>query len=483
MDEPELGPIMMSRGFLIRPITTSRGPASCAFQRVVLLALSSALLLGVVGCGRHSADGLSARSARESQPEPTKIASALGEPADCCETADETSRDAVANAPATETVVIPDVELVDDHGKPVRLVSDLIRGRVFAVNFIFTTCRGVCPVLGANFARLGQLLRERGQSDVVLISVTVDPATDKPEVLQAWRQRIQLADGANWSLVTGQKRNLDRLLKALQVFTPDKNQHSQSVLIGDGRRLDERPGGFAAPILRLGGLPSPEQVRDSLRRFTRESAPILGAGDATNARSLAGHQTQPAATPVLSPAEEYFTKWYVPDEEGRTVKRYFDIVLTDQDGQRRRFFADLLRDRGVIVHTFFSSCTGVCPKMLATMRKLQDRLGPRLGRDVIFVSLSVDPEVDTPAKLKVLAQQFGARPGWYFLTGDPGEMEGLVRKLQPDYTGKASHSTRLFIGNLKTHTWAKPDLASYPEAKIIESAEQIWDAAPAATGP
>jgi protein SCO1/2 len=173
----------------------------------------------------------------------------------------------------------------------------------------------------------------------------------------------------------------------------------------------------------------------------------------------------------------------VQDDQGQTIKRYHDVILTDQDAQRHRFFEDLIKDRSVIIHTFFSSCSGACPKMLATLRKLQDRLGPRLGRDVVFVSLSVDPEVDTPERLTVLARQVEARLGWYFLTGDLTEVDGLVRKLQPEYSGKFSHTTRLFVGNLRTHTWAKPDIASFPEAKIIESAERIWGETPASTDP
>ncbi len=81
---------------------------------------------------------------------------------------------------------IPDVALVDQDGRTVRFWSDLVQGRVVAVSFVFTTCTTICPPLGANFARLLQILGSRAGKSVELISVSVDPATDTPQRLKAW---------------------------------------------------------------------------------------------------------------------------------------------------------------------------------------------------------------------------------------------------------------------------------------------------------
>ena len=75
---------------------------------------------------------------------------------------------------------VPDVPLVDQDGKPVRFYTDLVKGRVVAVNFIFTTCKGICPPLGVNFAVLSRRMASRMGRDFALISVSVDPTTDKP---------------------------------------------------------------------------------------------------------------------------------------------------------------------------------------------------------------------------------------------------------------------------------------------------------------
>jgi protein SCO1 len=100
---------------------------------------------------------------------------------------------------------IPDVELVDQDRKTVHLYSDLVRGRVAALSFIFTTCTTICPLIGAN---LGRLQTELGQSlgqDISLISVSVDPATDTPQRLKAWGAQFGAKPG--WSLLSKATRH------------------------------------------------------------------------------------------------------------------------------------------------------------------------------------------------------------------------------------------------------------------------------------
>src|SRR5215471_11601011 len=74
---------------------------------------------------------------------------------------------------AVSGLMIPDVELVDQSGKKVHFYSDLVKGKVVAINTIFTTCTTICPVMGANFARLSRLLSEEGKLN--LISISIDP--------------------------------------------------------------------------------------------------------------------------------------------------------------------------------------------------------------------------------------------------------------------------------------------------------------------
>lgn len=138
---------------------------------------------------------------------------------------------------------VPDVPLTDQDGKPVRFYTDLVKGRVVAVSFIFTSCTTICPPIGASFGRLEKLVAGKG---VHLISVSIDPANDTPERLKAWSRKF--GAGPNWTLVTGDRDQVTRLLKALGAFTANAGDHSPLVLLGNERSHRwTRAYGFAAP--------------------------------------------------------------------------------------------------------------------------------------------------------------------------------------------------------------------------------------------
>jgi protein SCO1/2 len=170
----------------------------------------------------------------------------------------------VAAAPAAAApgaLQIPDVVLVDQDGRKVRFWSDLVQGKVVAVNFVFTTCTTICPPLGANFARLRQLLGSRAGTSVQLISVSVDPVTDTPERLRAWAAKF--GAGPGWTLVTGAKPDVERLLRALRSYTPNFTEHSPLLLIGNAATGTwERTSGLApaaeiaAQLARLAAPPA-----------------------------------------------------------------------------------------------------------------------------------------------------------------------------------------------------------------------------------
>jgi protein SCO1 len=156
------------------------------------------------------------------------------------------AQDPEIRAEAVSHLNVPDVSVVDQHGKPVRFYSDLVKGKVVAVNFVFTTCTTICPPMGANFAKLQKILGGRAGKEVHLISVSVDPTIDTPQRMKAWGQKF--GAGPGWTLVTGGKEEVTRLLKALGVYTPDINSHSPLVLVGnEARHQWTRAYGLAAP--------------------------------------------------------------------------------------------------------------------------------------------------------------------------------------------------------------------------------------------
>lgn len=152
---------------------------------------------------------------------------------------------------AAPKMAIPDVELLDQDGRKVHFYTDLVKGKVVAVNFIFTTCTTICPPLGATFARVQRELGARAGRDVHLISISVDPATDTPERLKAWGAKFHAAEG--WTFVTGRKPQVDELLRALGAATGSPSDHTPTVLVGnDTAGQWTRAYGLARPAVLIG---------------------------------------------------------------------------------------------------------------------------------------------------------------------------------------------------------------------------------------
>jgi protein SCO1/2 len=121
---------------------------------------------------------------------------------------------------------VPDVEVVTHEGKTVHFYSDLVKGRVVAVNFIFTNCSTICPASGALFANL-QKQSDRG---VQFISISIDPTTDTPKRLEAWSRQFRTKPG--WTLITGKQSAIDQLVKAFGGPTSRPQEHQPLTIIG-----------------------------------------------------------------------------------------------------------------------------------------------------------------------------------------------------------------------------------------------------------
>lgn len=153
-------------------------------------------------------------------------------------------------------------------------------------------------------------------------------------------------------------------------------------------------------------------------------------------------------------------------------KKYFtDVVLVNQSGEKMRFYSDLLQGKVVIINSFFATCAGSCLPLTRNLEKLQQALGPRMGKDVYILSISVDPEVDTPPRLKAYAKKLNAGPGWHFLTGDKESVDFALKKIGHFVDSKESHLNLFIIGNERTGLWKKAfGLARSDELmKVVES--------------
>lgn len=132
-----------------------------------------------------------------------------------------------------------------------------------------------------------------------------------------------------------------------------------------------------------------------------------------------------------------------------------DVLVSDQNGKRLNFYSDLIKGKTVAINFIFTTCTTICPPLTATMRQIQREMGARVGRDVLLVSVSVDPITDTPERLKSFAAKFSAGPGWTFVTGRKSEIDKLLKALGAYVNDKNSHSPIILVGNEPAGYWTR----------------------------
>ena len=140
----------------------------------------------------------------------------------------------------------------------------------------------------------------------------------------------------------------------------------------------------------------------------------------------------PLAVPLLTHAQTVTadSKFKQVPARERIRQRYFpNLVLTNQDGQKLKFYDDLVKDKLVIFNFFYAKCEGICSPITRNLVRVQNILGDRVGKDMFMYSFTLKPKEDNPMALKHYAEMHKVKPGWFFLTGSPEDMELLRRKL------------------------------------------------------
>jgi protein SCO1/2 len=147
---------------------------------------------------------------------------------------------------------------------------------------------------------------------------------------------------------------------------------------------------------------------------------------------------------------------------------YFpNAEFVDQNNRKVRFYDDIIRGKLVVINMMYTECSGICPSNTANLLTVQKALGQRVGRDIHMVSISLQPEFDSPAALLAYAKKYDVKPGWTFLTGKRADMEVVRRKLgfydtDPVEDSKlARHTGMVSIGNERIDRWCmQPSLTA-----------------------
>lgn len=345
----------------------------------------------------------------------------------CAKNKQEKKLTPVVSTPKITTSIklnIPDIELVNQDGEKVLFYSDLVKNKSVAIANFFTSCTTVCPTLTATMANVQQSLIKQGRDDIQLISISVDPITDTPKRLKAWSKNFSAHPG--WVFLTGKKRNIDQLLKSLRSFTPNPEDHSPMILVGN------EPKGIWKQVY---GLTAASSLLDSILevagpKIKTEPLTITKVPDKVVVDS---HSTENEA------AHHYFT----------------DLELVDQNGDSKRLYTDLMQGKVLVVNSFFSTCKGVCPIMNNKLADIYKAFPGRVGKDLFLLSISVDPLNDTPTRLGEYAKSLHTGPGWSFLTGTKENVDAALHKFGMSVESRENHSNLFMVGNDTTGLWKK----------------------------
>lgn len=153
--------------------------------------------------------------------------------------------------------------------------------------------------------------------------------------------------------------------------------------------------------------------------------------------------------------------WAAPQGSAWGTNYFPNVELVTQDGEKVRFYDDLIKNKVFAINFIYTHCTGSCSLETAALRNIQKALGDSMGRDVFFYSISIDGTRDNPASLKEYAAKFHAGPGWKFLTGRPEDVTLLRQKLgmyREDGQAEQSlgeHSITILMGNEQAGQWIK----------------------------
>lgn len=310
------------------------------------------------------------------------------------------------NVPWKHLPDVPRFQLTDQTGAD--FGSEQLDGRVYAVCFFFATCPSICRDLNRQVQRLNEQL---SGVEISFLSITVDPDNDTPDVLHRYAADFA-AQPPRWFFLTGPMHRIKELGEhVFRVEVIDKENHTDNILLVDkwGRWRDRFVWDDAWDMKRF--------VRVAREAAQETAVPWDRSFDTRNV--LAGK----------------------PPMDWKSVPWIREFFLTRSD--ESSFYSRDLTGDVWIANFFFTNCTGICVPQGEYLSALSERLP---DHRVKFVSLTTDPQTDTPQRLAEYARRRRADPvRWYFCTGDPL----LIRRIGEEFfrapISGDHHSSRLFV--------------------------------------
>jgi protein SCO1/2 len=180
--------------------------------------------------------------------------------------------------------------------------------------------------------------------------------------------------------------------------------------------------------------------------------------------------------PVLSPELRHFATPTPINDLEQVIDRLVDIRLQTHIGPTQ--MGKLIGNKGIILQLFYTRCTGVCPGTTAMLKTVAKQLGPRIGKDIVVLSLSLDAERETLADLKRFAELHRLPRGWYTASCSKADLETLLKQLRLSVTaskgsdGTIKHASQIVYGSNVSGRWRMIN-AELPKPELIRDMVEL----------
>jgi cytochrome oxidase Cu insertion factor (SCO1/SenC/PrrC family) len=226
--------------------------------------------------------------------------------------------------------------------------------------------------------------------------------------------------------------------------------------------------------VRTYGLAQPRQLADRLERLRQgDAAPTpsaVGAINAVGAAKPAADELAPLRQAAAQQAAQSAVTQASPGTQGAVY--FTNLPLITQDRPRVRFYDDLIRNRVVLITSFYASCKDVCSPVTFNLSKAQELLDADVGTPVQLISISTDPGIDTAEVLRDFAGRHNAKPGWSFVTGKKENIDWVLHKLGLYNEKPEQHTAVLWVGNDRNGKWLKLHALAPPEV-IVSAVRKV----------
>lgn len=332
---------------------------------------------------------------------------------------------------------VQDFSLTGRDGNPVELED--LKGKVWIASFFFSNCKFEC-------SQQNQTISDEVHSkllgkDFVVVSFTCDPENDTPKVLADYAKQYVVAED-KWHFVTGPLPRIQAVAEESFKVAVDPSTHTKRLLLVDkwGRFRDAFEWKEPQDLIRLRQvanlcLNEESKPDDDVVMKSRALPHDLFVKSAASSGTDSPHEKAGNSEDTSVQRDPDWPAW-------RNEDWLTSFELTDTSGIR--FRSKDMVGKVWVANFFFSSCPGACPKLLNQIKELRAQLG---DRDVTFVSLTNDPDTDTPEVLKEYAKKYRSDDKWKFLTGtEQLQMRAIGSEFFDVNAGTGeSHSEKLIV--------------------------------------